>query len=220
MKYILVENRQVVHLGPIFWSTRRFQGELDDLEVVAQVPIDEGYVQLTAEYEIFPIIESTAPAYDGMYQGLAGPFYSYSTDTVTESYTVVDLDIEQVKQTVKSLAAAKRYKQENAGLQITVQGQSVFLDTERANRDIFIQKLLLMGDNDTVEWKFPEMWLNLTKTDLQSVVMQGAAHVQAQFAWESGIATSTDAATTIAELQALVEAENLLDKPQRPNQQP
>ena len=45
--YLLVENRQIVHLGPIPWRHRFIQSELDDLEVDFVVPQSEqGYIKI------------------------------------------------------------------------------------------------------------------------------------------------------------------------------
>ena len=60
-----------------------------------------------------------------------------------------------------------------------------------------------MGDTDTVVWKFPETWLTLTKAELSSVVIAGAAYIQAQFDWEKSVADSIDAAATVDDLKAI-----------------
>ena len=61
-----------------------------------------------------------------------------------------------------------------------------------------------MGENDVVNWKFPEAWLTLTKSDLGIAVNAGVAHVQAQFNWELAKNEEIDACTTAAELDAVV----------------
>lgn len=204
MDYLIVENKQIVLLGPTPWRQRFMQREFDDLEVPYTVPpIEQGYVKVTNQIEIFPLLELSIPDHNPLFEQLAGPFYTFNETDATGTYSVLDQPIDIIKQNMKNIVAAERYKKENIGLQITVKDQSVFLDTSRSNRDIFVQKYLLMGDNDTVNWKFPETWLELTKTDLGSVIAQGATYVQGQFDWEKSTAERIDAATSIEELKLI-----------------
>ncbi len=206
MKYILVENRQTVHLGPNFWQPRRFQEELNDMEIAFTVPIvdPDGYLQVNESLEFIPIVASSAPALDAQYEQLSGPFYTYENNTATETYTKLDIPLNFVKEALKAIAASERYNKEVKGTTTTIQGREVFLDTARGERDIFFQKYLLMPDNTTVEWKFPDCWLTLTKEDLGAIVFAGVTYIQSQFAWELAIAAQIDAATTVAELKAIV----------------
>jgi hypothetical protein len=43
----------------------------------------------------------------------------------------------------------------------------------------------------------------LTKAELSSVVIAGAAYIQAQFDWEKSVADSIDAAATVDDLKAI-----------------
>jgi hypothetical protein len=60
-----------------------------------------------------------------------------------------------------------------------------------------------MGVDDTVQWKFPEGWLTLTRSDLGTVVTAGSNHVQDQFVWEVNKNTEIDACATATELDAV-----------------
>ena len=209
MKYILVQNKTTVLLGPRFWQHRFFQSELDDLEVNYTLPPTEsGYIDIGIDgLEIFPIVASTSPAFDSIYETLAGPFYTYSNNEATETYTKLDLPLSDAKKTLQRMVTEKRWKKEVAGTTVTVQSKLVTVDTGRDERNIFVQKLMLMGDLETVQWKFPETWLTLTKADLLAVVMAGATFIQDQFTWEAVTNTSLGAATTKAEVQAIDVAE-------------
>ena len=85
-----------------------------------------------------------------------------------------------------------------------MQNVEVTADTNRGDRDIFIQKYLLMNENDVVTWKFPETWLNLTKLELGLIVAAGAAHVQNAFEWEDALVNQIGNCTTLEELDAIV----------------
>ena len=211
MSYVIVKDKQMVLLGPMGWRQRMFQNEINDLveqgemSVAYQIPpVEQGYIDLGEGFEIFPIVESYIPDHDPIYDQLVGPFYTYADGKASSTYTTVLGDISLSKATLKSQAAAERYRKENLSTTITVQGQAMTLDTSRDNRSIFVDKLMMMGESDTVNWKFPEGWVMLTRAELQSIVLFGAAYIQAQFDWENTISSQIDAATTVEELKAIV----------------
>ena len=209
MNYLLVENREIVHLGPITWRPRFLQSELNDLEVDFTVnPTETGYVKINDSFEIIPIVADVTPQYDPLYNVLAGPFYSYTDQPdgsvgATMTHTVSDNTVDGVRPTLSQQTAAERYRRENLGTTATVQTQVVTIDTSRDNRNTLVQAFLLMTDTDTVQWKFPEGFINLTYPDIELVVKTGALYVQAQFDWEAAKNAELDACTTLEELRAV-----------------
>jgi hypothetical protein len=210
MNYLLVENKEIVHLGPVSWRPRFIQSELDDLEVDFIVnPTETGYVKINDSFEIIPIVADVTPEYDPLYNVLAGPFYTYDlqadglTYGATVSHTVSDNTPDGVRPTLKQQVAAERYRRENLGTTATVQDQLVTVDTSRDNRNTIVQAFLLMSDTDTVQWKFPEGFVNLTYADAEAVVKAGATYIQAQFNWEAAKNAELDACATLAELRAV-----------------
>lgn len=206
MQYLIVENKEIIHLGPIFWRHRFIQSELDDLEVDFVVPPVEpnGYLKITDQIEIFPITNLETPNYDPTYEQLTGPFWTFTSTSATGAYTVDVKSLDTIKSDLKATAAAERYKKEVAGTKATIQGKEVFVDTSRDGFNIFVRKYAMMSDTEVVQWKFPDCWLSLTKLDLGEVVAAGAAHVESQFVWEQSIASQIDASTTVDELKAIV----------------
>lgn len=204
--YVLTINDEVL-LGPIDWNSRMFNSEIEEVTGAnpqllpsdkTRVPLNlDNNVQIRECVEVRPNLNSKIEMYNG-------PFWSYTSSLGTASYVVIPKPLDLIRSELKSIAAAERYRKEIAGVKTTVQGQEVTVETERGTRDIFVQKYLLMGESDTVQWKFPECWLNLTKAELGTIVAAGAAHVQSQFEWEQTIAAQIDAATTAQELDAIV----------------
>ena len=205
MQYLLVENKETIHLGPLFWRHRFIQSELDDLEVEYAVsPVEpNAYLKITDSLEIFPIESITQPSYDSTYEQLVGPLWAF-TDVAIGTYTVTSRELNVVKSVLKGLTAAERYKKEVAGVSVTIQGQEVVVDTSRDGRNIFVQKYQMMADIDVVQWKFPTTWLTLSKAELGLAVAAGAAYVEAQFVWEQRIVNQIEAAVTVDELKAVV----------------
>jgi hypothetical protein len=73
-----------------------------------------------------------------------------------------------------------------------------------------------MGENDTVNWKFPEGWLTLTKADLGAAVTAGVAHIQSSFDWEKAKVEEIEAATDAATLDVIV----IVEPQEAPSEQP
>jgi len=209
MVYLLVENREIVHLGPIEWRPRFIQSELNDLEIYFTISQTEsGYVNINDTFELIPIVADITPRYDSLWHTLAGPFYTYEeqfdgTIGAIVTHTVTDNTVDGVRPYLKQQVAAERYRRENLGTTAVVQGQTVSVDTSRDNRNTIVQAFLLMSDTDTVNWKFPEGFLNLTYTDVESVVRAGALYVQAQFNWEVAKNIELDSCTTLDDLRGV-----------------
>jgi hypothetical protein len=208
--YIIVQNRETVLLGPMSWRQRMFQNEINELIDNGELtinyevpPAEVGYVDLGDNVEIFPV-EMLVTEYDPNFESLSGPFWTFDNNVATGSYTKQDGDIALIKGNLKNILASIRYTKEQTPFVTTVQNTEVTVDASRENRNIFVQKYQFMADNDTVEWKFPEGWLTLTKQELGSLVITGATFIQQQFDWEKGYADQIDAATTIAELKTIL----------------
>lgn len=204
--YILVENRTTVLLGPLSWRPRFIQSELNDIEIRYTVPFTEqGYIKVndTPLIEIFPVAEVISPSIDPLSESLSGPIYTYADNVAIETWGKVTKDLASIKHNLKQMIAAARYIKEVKGTTATIQGQTVTIDTARGSRDIFVQQYLLLPVDGTTTWKFPEMWLTLSKTDLGSCVAAGVAHVQGAFDWEQTLCADIDNATDISTLQTI-----------------
>jgi hypothetical protein len=205
---IVTENRNVL-LRLDNWRPRFIQSEIDDLEVDYIVPpVDSGYVRINDTIEIIPINNTIIPEYDKKYKELAGPYYMFDEAdnivTAKELYIDIYLPIDTIKQRLKDQITSNRYDKENYGCKTVIQNTEVFIDTSRGNRDIFIQKYILMSDDEIVLWKFPEAWLNLTKPELGQIVYVGGMYIQSSFVEESTKCDQVDACTTIEELEAII----------------
>lgn len=206
MAYAVTHNNQIL-LAPVAWNPRFFNAVIeDDTDIkvnilssdVNNLPLMLGNGIVVREcVEVRPPLNSKIETY-------AGPEWTFTDTLVTATYSVVNKPLEIVKAELIQVLAAERYKKEIAGTTALIQGHTVTVDTARGTRDIFVQQYLLLPDNDIVGWKFPECWLNLSKTELGACVAAGVAHVQTQFAWEKNLTEQINACTTHAELDAIV----------------
>ena len=203
--YVLVHNGYVIN-GPRAWNYRSFESSLEeDCEIELKLPMsksDEEIITIDENTKIYAS-ELVYPSYNAKIEYPHGPFWDFSTGKAIGTFQVLPTPIDNIKSTLKQVVAENRWKKEIAGVKVTVQGTEVTVDTARQSRDIFVQKYLLMDSADTVQWKFPEGWLTLTRSDLGTVVTAGANHVQDQFVWEVDKNTEIDACTTAVELDAV-----------------
>jgi hypothetical protein len=134
-----------------------------------------------------------------------GPYWNFENkDLAVGTYEIKYKTLGSIRELLRNEAAAERYRREVAGTKTTIQDLEVTLDTSRDGRNVFIQKYTLMGENDTVNWKFPEGWLTLTKVELGAAVSAGAAHIQGSFDWEKAKIEEIEAAETAEALDAIV----------------
>lgn len=208
--YLLVENRQIVHLGPFAWNKyRMLQSELDDLEVSFTVPpVEQGYIRINDNFEIFPIRDIVSPDINPNFDQPVGPIWTFNNDHAVATYEKQDKPLDEVRNTIKAVAATLRYEKEAAGTKVDIGGTEVTADTSRDGRAIFVQVYSTLPDGASVDWKFPEGWMNITKEQLGLIIAGGFTYIQEQFAWEKGFGDRAASAPTMDELKAIYDELN------------
>lgn len=204
--YVLVYKDRVL-VGPRDWSKPMFDGALEKLKIEAIIPRKEPDVFPWVLNEDAYITEASVviPPHNEKIETYHGPYWDFSNmQLAVGTYGIKEKQIGSIKELLINQAAEERYRKEIAGTKMTVQNLEVTLDTSRDGRNIFVQKYSLMTDSDLVNWKFPEGWLTLTKAELGSIVLQGAAHIQGSFDWEKAKVDEINAAETAAELDQIV----------------
>lgn len=204
--YVLIHKDRVL-VGPRDWNRPMFTTTLDKLNVqyglLSRKPPTELPIRFDADTYITRA-RVEIPEHNAKTETYYGPFWDLSDENVAlGTYRVKERPLDSIREILIKEAAEVRYEKEVSGTKAIIQDTEVTLDTSREGRNIFLQKYSLMGDSDTVNWKFPEGWLTLTKDDLGFVVLEGAAHIQDAFDWEKSIVDQIEAATTATELDAI-----------------
>ena len=197
-----------VLLGPIDWNPRFIASVIQsDLNLPYRPEIKESD-KLKVPYDIVENVRVrpvtfVKPEHDEKIQHLIGPYWSYTENEAIAEYRVEYKDVEIVRAELKQELAALRYQKEISGTKITLQNREVFLVTNRIERDVYTQKYLLMNQDDTIEWKFSDGWMTLTKSEMQQIVNAINDHVQSAFSWELSKSMNLDSATTHVELMSV-----------------
>lgn len=208
MNFILTDHNFVV-IGPKPWNKRAFEATLqDDLDITFTLPsTNDAYLEVSSTVKFFPVSYVEPYPFNPKIEQYAGPFYTFDATSAVGTYNAVDKNMDEVKGNLKGIVASNRYDRECSGLKVTIQGNEVFVYTDRQNRNMYIQQYQFMADNATALWKFPEMWLTLSKAEMGAIITASVAHIHDAFAWEGTKAAEIDACTTLAELD-LVEVKH------------
>ena len=213
MQYVIVENRTTVLLGPVAWRPRFIQSEFDDLGIGFVVPPSEqGYMAIDAfigndsatGIEIFPITDIKQPAFDYLYETLAGPIYTYQEQSAICEFHIVSLDINSVQENLEKLGADCRYRRENIGITVVLPGHNtaVTVHTDRVSRANYFD-LVNTIDSETTLWKFPEGFRQLDKPAIKKLISDVRFHVQLQFDWEHRTQLQIRSAESLEQLRAV-----------------
>jgi hypothetical protein len=219
--YLLIEKTHdgmdFVHLGPMNWRPRFFQSCLrDDLEIEFNVPLSNDTNEAIIINEIariIPVIDiGLTSEYNPKIQRLVGPKYNFF-ETYAELYhDVEDKPIEVVREELKPIVAANRYRYEILGITVNIQDKDISILTTREDRGLYLQAYQL--GKDGINWKFGNEFLTLSNDDLGIIVQDIANHVQNAFDWEANKIQEIDNTTTLSELNELkLVSDNILWEP-------
>ena len=203
MYALIYDNRVVV--GPMNWNIAIFQGALRRKDIQYSLPrtAPDDLPLIIDEHAKIMQVEEIRPELKASVEYYYGPLWDVTGTKAIANYEVHDTPIESARYNLKQLAAQERYKKEILGTTATIQDHLVTIDTNRGARDIFVQKYLLMAESDTVNWKFPETWLTLTKSDLGLCVTAANQYIQQCFDRELNISEQIDQAQNKQELLAV-----------------
>lgn len=211
MKYALVQNNEI-KVGPRDWRFSTFasyvKNELagEDVDLIPVTKTDDVVVQGN-QFKILPVLEPTYPSnINSKYEQLAGPFWTINENNITGYFDKAPKELSAVKNELKSIVASNRYKVENGGTTITINGQELKVETNRDVRDTFFMAANLIQEGQTYTFKFPlsgNVFVPLTRADLLNIVGSVAMHVQLAFEWEGLTNATIDAAANSAELDVV-----------------
>jgi hypothetical protein len=216
--YAIIHKGRVI-VGPMGWTRGYFTDVLKIRHrITASLPNEapSEFPFVVDEDTVIKQATENRPECNPMIQQYYGPLWDVSGEVAVANYEVHDLSIESAQNNHKILAAQARYKKEIKGIKVNVQNTEVTVDTDRGSRDIFAQKYLLMTELETINWKFPEGWLTLSKTELGTVVAASTQYVQECFDWEKNIVDEIMATTTLEQLLdiEIVEKESTPELPE------
>jgi len=203
--YAVVYKDRVI-VGPMEWNRGLYEGSLKKHGVSNTLPriAPEQLPYVVNDDAKIMLVEEVRPTINPMVQYYHGPHWNVSSDTAVATYQVHDTDIESARNNFRQLAAEERWKKEVAGTIVTINDIAVTVDTTRENRGLYIQQYSIMDEDDTINWKFSEAWLSISKTEVKQIVDAIGSHIQQSFDWEAAINDQINQATTNQQLVDIV----------------
>lgn len=207
MNYVVKYKDRVV-LGIIPWNNKYIMDVMRSryselIEIPSIEPAESEFpLVVNQDITIYPAEEDRPGSINPLIEFYQGPTWELVGNKVIAHYEVLPLDLNSMKQNYKAKAAFLRYKKEIVGTKINLDGIEYTIETNRESRSKYIERLTSMGDS-SINFKFQEGWVSLTKENMQSVVAAIESHVQTCFSEEYALNVTIDAAQTAEDLLAI-----------------
>lgn len=204
------ENR----FGPFRWRKDRAQNGLDwlsvsdyefssDIEMHQKglLPVDAPLV-VNDSVSVYKVQYEDQPSLDDFYQYHEGLTWVIKDGNAVGTYFVIDRTVDEVKEMLHAKLSNNSYAQQVAGVDLTVKGETVHVDTDIVSRTTLFQRAYLMADDATEDFKLNNsQWFTLSKTEISDILSGINDHVSAALASESVISGQINACATIEELK-------------------
>jgi hypothetical protein len=206
--YVIIHKNRVI-LGILPWNSQYYTDVLRSrYRITTELPRNEPAPdvfpwEIDADTKIVPAEEVRPNIENPLVKYYYGPTWDFLETKVIANYEVIPHAIEDARANYKVKAGTQRYEQEVSGTSITINDVEYKIETDRSSRTKYIEKYVSMGD--TVNWKFNEGWVVLTKTQMQSIVAAIDTHVQSAYDEELRLNAVIDACETAEQLEAVEE---------------
>ena len=135
------------------------------------------------EIKIWPVQETIRPEYDLRTEFLNGPFYEYVDGVAISNMVVTQLPLLAAQNFAKQEIADTRWKKQNSGVQVSLNGTEYTFATDLQTKSVFHQ--YITSNLDSVNWKIDQdTWIVLSKSDIETVFNAIVTHVQSAYDWE------------------------------------
>ncbi len=214
MEIALVHDNSLI-LGPMGLNVRMINGELEDLELEDRIspqsfkdlPIhfSDGLTHLVS-------IEKDIPSYDSRYHNIG----DFSWEIVRENdipvkvkftYPISEKTLEEVKLLRKTEIQPIRKQRESASIKINVNGSEIETSTSREERLLLTSKL--SSSFETCNYKFKNIWLEVTSQDIQHIITEIDKFVQGVYDWELAKIREIDACESIDDVYNVILQEKI-----------
>ena len=182
--YALVNGQELL-LGPISFNYRMINSELEQLEVNCRVTSRDYLsvpILITEEIKILPA-KYDNPEYDLRFEYLSNITHEITESEVVFRQSKFSKSLEQIKEEYKTRVKPERQKKENTTINLIIKNTEITISTSRESRLGFISKLF--GSDGPYNFKFNnDIWLEITKENLEYIISQIDVKVQEAFDWE------------------------------------
>jgi len=187
--YALIHNSQLI-LGPIGFNYRMINSELENLGLLNRVLPNE-YINVPIKFNddtfLLQAIQNI-PFYDQKFKQIENFSWEIIKDNdipvrVEMNYFLIDKTLQEIKDEYKKKLPELRKEKENTYIDVNIDGNVFSVSTNREDRLSYVSKLI--ASPGPHKFKFnSNIWLEITKTELQYIISQIDLKVQEAFDWE------------------------------------
>jgi hypothetical protein len=209
MEIALIHNNSL-ELGPFGLNVRYINEELEELEVEERIS-SQSFSSLPIHFSdglthLVPT-ERVIPEHDPKYHNVGNFTWEIVKENevpvkVVFTYPITDKTLEEVKNIRKQEVAPARREKENTIITLIVNNTEVEVSTSREERLLLASKLA--ASPGPHNFKFQNTWLEITTEELQTIISEIDAVVQAAFDWELAKLQEIDACVEIDAVYAVV----------------
>jgi hypothetical protein len=200
--FVIVYQGRVI-LGPMRWIRIRFENVIfEECEVECTLPEqnpNNEIITVSDDIKIYPTARDINPEYNIVTQHLVGPYWNFTDTHAIEYYIAGDLPLEGAKVELKKKIETERWSRQQKNVDVTIQGTTYSFSTDEATRITLHQ--ILLATTETYNWKFNmHSWVELNKTDIQTILTIIHDYIQSCFDWEHSKLLEVDNCTELEHL--------------------
>lgn len=218
-EYFLVKDGQIddaaYTFGPFLWRNNEVLKGLEKLSISHDFPTDiemyqKGLLPIDTPLAVgdnaylYLVKERVRPEIDRFYQSTGDITWSIQDGKVVGEYSVVDTPVDDLKQQMINRVEDETLLSQEAGVNATVNGNTVKVSTSLENRVLLFQNAFLMEDSDQEDLKLNGSdWASLTKDQSIELLKNISDQMKALTAQQKLKVEQIQACQTIEDLKQL-----------------
>jgi uncharacterized protein YqgV (UPF0045/DUF77 family) len=204
--YAVIHNNTNVILAPVEWNSAFIQASLKRKGIHVSAPRREPTIFPLALSDTVKVVRAKhiREEINPLTHFYKGPNWDLSDPTVAvANYDVLESPLDFVKSNYKDMVTKERYRREILGIEYDLDGIKVKISTSREDRNLFSERFLVMTPKQTINWKFAEGWLTISKEDIKGILTAMGTYIQSQFDWELSVIKQIEECSDIESITAI-----------------
>lgn len=208
-------NNLLKTFGPMKWDTGRVNQLLaENTNVQYTFPIDVIMYQkgllprnnvplnISDNLKLYKVEYTDYVDLDNIFQYHEGLKWVLDTGKAVGTYFVIDRNLEEVKKILHQNLSEKSFYKQIEGAEINIQDTAVNANSDIINRTTLLQRWFCMQEDEEGKFKLNNgEWFTLTKTEVESVLVQINDHIKNIMEWENAISSQINDSVTIEDLK-------------------
>lgn len=168
------------------------------------LPIDVPTI-VNDRVKIYRVEYTEQPTLNDLFQYHEGLTWVVDSGKAVGTYFVLDRSLDKTKEMMQNILSNKSFQKQIGGMDLTLDGVSVRVNTDLVSRVNLSQRWMHMSDtNDVIKHKVNnELWKEMNKDQAGELLRHIHEHVSGVLNWEYDVFSQIDSATSVAELKVI-----------------